>query len=128
MVTAVTAATALVVIAKVAVVAFADSKLMLIVGVTLYGFAQGTTSPTLLAWATDLSDEHHKGRGVASVYIFMELGIGLGAFFSGLIYHNDPTNFLTAFGLCGVLAAGAFIFLTFYKRSRRTPEELRPTL
>lgn len=110
------------------VMAFADTKLSLILGVTLYGFAQGATSPTLLAWATDLSDEHHKGRGIASVYIFMELGIGLGAFISGWIYHNNPANFFRTFILCGVLASLAFLFLTLHKKTRQGSEELRPTL
>jgi len=105
------------------IVAIADRQLTLILGVTLYGLAQGTTSPTLLAWATDLSDEHHKGRGVASVYIFMELGIGLGAFISALIYRNDAAYFLHAFGVCSALAAVAFLFLTFYQRGKET---LRP--
>jgi MFS family permease len=94
-------------------IAVANSKLLLIAGVTLYGFAQGATSPTLLAWATDLSDEQHKGRGVASVYIFMELGIGLGAFISGLLYGNDASNFLQSFAACSALAAVAFVYLTF---------------
>jgi MFS family permease len=99
------------------IIAFAESKLILIAGVTLYGFAQGATSPTLLAWATDLSHTHHKGRGIASLYIFMELGIGLGAFASGLLYGNDAANFAITFSACSFLAACAFLFLTFYKSS-----------
>lgn len=98
------------------IIAFAESKLMLIAGVTLYGFAQGATSPTLLAWATDLSHAHHKGRGIASLYIFMELGIGVGAFMSGLIYSNDAANFAITFSVCSFLAACAFLFLTFSNR------------
>lgn len=99
--------------------AFADNKLMLIGGVVLYGFAQGTTSPALLAWATDLSHEEFKGRGVSSLYIFMELGIGLGAFGSGLIYANQTSNFFITFAACSVLAALAFIFLVFHKNGKQ---------
>lgn len=97
------------------IVAFADTRLMLITGIVLYGFAQGTTSPTLLAWATDLSNQHHKGRGIASLYIFMELGIGLGAFASGLLYANKPSNFLLTFSVCSALAAMAFTYLTIHR-------------
>jgi len=92
-------------------IAFADTPLQLSIGMTLYGLAHGTTSPTLIAWATDLSDPARKGRGVASVYIFMELGIGLGALVSGLIYSNDATRFPYAFTLCASLAVVAFIYL-----------------
>lgn len=98
------------------VIAFADTKLMLITGVSMYGFAQGATSPTLLAWATDLSDEHHKGRGVASLYIFMELGIGMGAFVSGLFYENKTSNYLLTFSIGSVLAALAFVYLCLQRK------------
>ena len=70
------------------VIATAETRLHLILGIAFYGLAHGTTSPTLLAWATDLSDPKFKGKGVASVYIFMEFGIGFGAFASGLILAN----------------------------------------
>jgi MFS family permease len=87
----------------------------LMIGITLYGLAQGMTSPTLLAWATDLSDENHKGRGIASLYIFMELGIGIGALASGFIYSNDPANFFTTFLTCSLLSGLAFIYLVFLR-------------
>ena len=93
------------------VIGTASTALQLIVGVTLYGFAQGSTSPTLLAWATDLSDDRFKGRGIASLYIFMEFGIGLGAFLSGLLYANDPSRFFITFLTSGLLGVLAFIYL-----------------
>jgi MFS family permease len=102
-------------------VAFSESALFLIIGITVYGLAQGSTSPTLLAWATDLSDIKHKGRGVATLYIFMELGIGVGAFASGLVYGNDSSNFLTTFIICSALALIAFLYLLAQKR---TPQPL----
>ena len=99
------------VILSMIIIGTSETSLQLILGVTLYGFAHGATSPTLIAWATDLSDVQFKGRGVASVYIFMEFGIGFGAFASGLIYGNDPSRFGLAFGICGALAGIAFIYL-----------------
>jgi MFS family permease len=95
------------------VIAFAETQLQLIIGVVIYGFGQGTTSPTLLAWATDLSNVKFKGRGLASLYIFMELGIGLGAFCSGLIYGNESSQFFVTFILCSVLSSMAFVYLLF---------------
>lgn len=102
--------------AAMTIIAFADSPLLLILGMTLYGLAHGTTSPTLIAWATDLSDPEHKGRGVASVYIFMEFGIGVGALASGLIYSNDTTRFPYAFALCASLAIIAFAYLMLARK------------
>lgn len=97
------------------ILAFAESKLMVIAGIVLYGLGQGTTSPTLLAWATDLSVEQYKGRGISSLYIFMELGIGLGAFVSGLLYANQSVNFFITFIACSFFAAVAFVFLVFHR-------------
>lgn len=91
----------------------------ILVAVTLYGLAQGMTSPTLFAWATDLSDEKHKGRGISSLYIFMEMGIGIGAFTSGFIYGNDSSNFLVTFLTAGLLAAVALLYLIFTKLTGR---------
>ncbi|HEY8935612.1 MAG TPA: MFS transporter [Cyclobacteriaceae bacterium] len=98
------------------IIGLATTRSQLLFGVVLYGLAQGMTSPTLLAWATDLSDEHHKGRGVASVYMAMEFGIGMGAFGSGLIFANKTSNFFITFLTAALLSASAFIYLIFLKR------------
>jgi MFS family permease len=98
-------------LAAMLLMAIADSPALLMVGVAAYGLAQGATSPTLLAWTTDLSDSHHRGRALASVYIFMEIGIGLGAFFSGWIFANDSTGFFVPFLVCGVFGGLAFALL-----------------
>lgn len=103
------------------IIAFAQTKLQLIIGITLYGFAQGATSPTLLAWATDLSNSMNKGRGVASLYMFMELGIGVGAFASGLVYGNKTENLFLSFAICSLLACIAFVYLVIQRLSN-TPQ------
>lgn len=98
------------------VIGLAQSSFVLLAGISLYGLAQGSTSPTLLAWATDLSSLEHKGRGIASLYVSMELGIGLGALLSGWIYSNSPSNFLICFGVSSLLAFIAFGYLFAFKR------------
>lgn len=91
----------------------------ILIAVSLYGLAQGMTSPTLFAWATDLSDERFKGRGISSLYIFMELGIGIGALMSGFIYNNDSSNFFITFLTAGLLAATALLYLIFTRLTGR---------
>ena len=88
----------------------------IMLGVTIYGVGQGMTSPTLLAWATDLSDVNFKGRGISSLYIFMEAGIGIGAFVSGWIYGNDTNQFFLTFLISTLLSLLAFLYLMFGKR------------
>ena len=105
------------------IIAFATTPMQLIAGISIYGFAQGVTSPTLLAWATDLSPAHRKGRGVSSLYIFMEFGIGMGALLSGMVYGNNSAHFSNTFLVCASLAGLAFVLLLLLaKRARRYPE------
>jgi MFS family permease len=99
-----------------AIIGIANESWILIVGVSLYGLAQGSTSPTLLAWATDLSHDEHRGRGIASLYISMELGIGLGAFISGWVYGNSVSNFIICFAIASGLSLCAFIYLLSHKK------------
>ncbi|HEX5170909.1 MAG TPA: MFS transporter [Cyclobacteriaceae bacterium] len=103
-------------------IAFADDPGDLIVGMSLYGLGHGMTAPTLLAWATDLSDPKHKGRGIASLYVAMELGIGSGALISAMIYDNSAANFMNTFLTCAFLGALAFLFLMLVPAPQITTE------
>jgi len=93
------------------IIGTAVSKLQLIISITVYGFAQKAMSPTLLAWAADLCNVNHKGRGIATLYMAMEFGIGVGALTSGFIYGNDARNFLITFFTSGTLSVFAFMYL-----------------
>lgn len=105
----------LIIVAGMLTLGFSTEPHHLMIGVTLYGMGQGMTSPTLLAWAADLSDERNRGKGISSLYIFMEFGIFCGSIASGFIYANDPQNFLITFLISGVLSMIAFIFLFILK-------------
>ena len=96
-----------------AVVAISSVPVHLIIGIAFYGLANGMTSPTLFAWATDLSDPNKRGKGLASLYIFMEMGIGLGAIFSGWIYSNNPSRFFSTFMVAALIIAVAFVFMMY---------------
>lgn len=101
----------LIIVMAMLTLAFGTSPDHLIIGVTLYGLGQGITSPALLAWATDLSDINHKGKGISSLYIFMEFGIFCGSIGSGFLYSNDPSNFFITFLISGVLSLLSFMLL-----------------
>ncbi len=103
--------TTVVILLSMMIIGLASGPAMLILGVTIYGIGQGSASPTLLAWATDLSDEQHKGRGIASLYISMEFGIGIGAFASGLLFANQSSRFFLVFAVGACLSLLAFLYL-----------------
>jgi MFS family permease len=108
-------ATSLIIIGML-VIGTAFTKIQLMIGVTIYGFAQGAMSPTLLAWAADLSHADHKGRGVATLYMAMEFGIGVGALSSGFIYGNNAAHFFITFLISAALSLLAFTYLAFLRR------------
>lgn len=70
----------------------------------LFGVGFGLISPSLFAWAVDLSLPGLKGKAVGTLFIFLEMGIILGASFTGLLYNNRPENFPAAFMVSSALA------------------------
>ncbi|MDN3669877.1 MFS transporter [Echinicola jeungdonensis] len=94
-------------------IALAETSLALIISAVVFGCAVGMTSPTVAAWTIDLSIDGFRGRALATMYISLEAGIGLGALFSGWVYANDANNFPLVFlmGTSGALVAFVGLFL-----------------
>ncbi|MBN7810478.1 MFS transporter [Algoriphagus sp. H41] len=101
-------------------VAFAESKTVLLLSGVLFGAAVGMYSPTTTAWVVDRSLDQFRGRALATMYIFLESGIGVGAAISGWLFANDPANFRLVFLTSGSVAFLAFLILIFIKRDRKT--------
>jgi len=79
----------------------------------VFGLGTGLNSPTLYAWTVDLSHPERRGRAVATMYIALEIGIGLGALLAGWLFGNDPARLLWvhAASLACVLTALAYLLL-----------------
>lgn len=70
----------------------------------LYGLAMGILSSALNAWTADLSPLEHRGKGISTMSIALEAGIGLGALLSGMYYQGTYQNIpMTMYG-CAFLA------------------------
>jgi len=74
--------------AGIALTGLAETLTGLLVSAIVYGVAAGILSPALNAWTIDLSRPDHRGKAVATMYIALEAGIGLGALFSGWYYQD----------------------------------------
>lgn len=94
-------------------VAFTYTQNMFIASSVVFGIAVGMNTPTIYAWTVDLSLDHARGKGLATMYIALETGIGLGAFVAGEIYGNLAENLRIAFIVAAGMAALAFLFLNF---------------
>ena len=97
---------------------FADSAIDLVIGAALFGFSVGMNSPTIFAWTIDLSLDTKRGRGLATMYIALEIGIGLGAYLSAFVYDNNSEQFKYAFWLAAALSGIASIYLFTLKKQR----------
>lgn len=89
-------------------IGWASSVTLLMIAAFIYGIAVGLFSPASSAWTVDLSDPAHRGRAMATMYIALEIGIGLGALLSGWLFADVisrmpyifyGTAAVTAFGL-----------------------------
>lgn len=70
------------------IVGFSTSINGLILGAAVYGISTGIVSPALNAWTVDMSFPEHRGKAMATMYIALEAGIGLGALFAGWVYQD----------------------------------------
>ncbi len=93
-----------------------NSAVMFIFSAAMIGLAAGMNSPTIFAWTIDLSDPLHRARAMATMYIAMEVGIGIGALMSGFIAGNSFNRMPYPFYLGGLMAGFAFIYLEFIYR------------
>jgi MFS family permease len=101
-------------------VAFAESKAVLLGSGVLFGAAVGMYSPTTTAWVVDRSLDRFRGRALATMYIFLESGIGVGAVISGWLYANNPENFRLVFLSSGGVAFVGFLILISIRRDRKS--------
>jgi len=99
-------------------IAFATSSLMLMGASVIYGIATGMLSPSVSAWTIDLSKPGHRGKAVATMYIFMEVGIGLGALLAGSIFISDVSVIPRIFYYCAGITFIALLYLQFVYRKK----------
>ncbi|MCG8577319.1 MAG: MFS transporter [Flavobacteriales bacterium] len=97
--------------------AYCNSLNMLIVCSIVYGIGAAISSPAVFAWTADLANPVYKGRGMGTMFIFLELGIFSGNYVGQKIYQNQVENLPTAFMVGAFLCVFGMLFLAFtYKR------------
>ena len=94
-----------------AVLVWSPSVPVFLVGAVIFGLGTGLNSPTLYAWTIDLSHPERRGRGVATMYIALEVGIGIGALLAGWLFDNQATRLPWVHGLSLVCVLLALMYL-----------------
>ena len=92
-------------------IAQATTPILFWTAAVIYGISWGMNTPTLQAWAVDLSPPEARGRGLATMFIALEAGIGIGAWVSQWLYQNQAARLSQPFYFCAVLAFISFVYL-----------------
>ena len=98
--------------------AFTFNLTVFIIASFTYGLAMGILSPISQAWTIDLADDNNRGRAVATMYIALEVGIGIGAVLTAWIYGNDNDRLPYAFLLAAAFALVAVIYLIAFQKKQ----------
>ncbi|UNY99408.1 MFS transporter [Zhouia spongiae] len=106
----------LVLVASMLLLGLATSVMLFITGAVLYGIAMGVLSPSLNAWTIDMSLKHARGKAVATMYIALEAGIGLGALFSGWYYQSRIDNIPEVMYAVSIIAFTALLYMLLKHR------------
>ena len=77
----------------------------------LFGIAWGINTPTITAWTIDMSDTKYRGRALATMYMALEAGIGIGAWWGGSWYGGKLENMPFVFYVSSFLALLGLIYL-----------------
>lgn len=83
----------------------------LLIGAALYGISSGVLSPALNAWTIESVPAEIRGKAVATMYIAMEIGIGLGAFIAGSYFANHIDRVPHVLYTCALLSVLAIAYL-----------------
>lgn len=96
--------------------AYAHTFTGLMLAAGAIGVATGVLSPAVNAWTIDLSFPEHRGKAMATMYIALEAGIGLGALLSGWYYRDVIARIPEIiYGSAGIVVL-ALLYMLFRKK------------
>lgn len=101
------------------VLGFGHNMVWLLSGAVLYGVATGIVSPALNAWTIDLSNPSYRGKALATMYIALEAGIGMGALFSGWVYYDVISRIPLILQGTGIGVIFALIYISYWERKQK---------
>ncbi|HYO21484.1 MAG TPA: MFS transporter, partial [Flavisolibacter sp.] len=106
------------IVVAVVMMGLASSAAVLMSGAFVYGVGTGLFSPATSAWTADLSHEEHRGRGMATMYIALEAGIGSGALVAGWIFQDQLGRIPVIFYGCAVTCVIGLVYLGVSHRKK----------
>lgn len=108
----------IVLVAALVLTGIANSVFMLMLAAAVYGVAQGIYSPAINAWTVEMSHPDHRGKAVATGYIALEAGIGLGAAFTGWYYGDVLARIPAMFYAAAAMVVIAFVYIVYWEKKQ----------
>ena len=96
---------------SVCLIGWARSIPLLVTGTIIYGIGVGIFSPASAAWTADLSNPEHRGRAMATMYIALEAGIGIGALAAGWLFQENLERIPMIFYSAAMITACGMLYL-----------------
>lgn len=100
------------------IVGYADSIGGLIAGAAVYGIGTGILSPAVNAFTIDLSHPDHRGKAMATMYIALEIGIGMGALIAGWLYQDTLSMIPRLLYASALITVVALIYMFGFTRKK----------
>lgn len=92
---------------------------MLYLASVLFGLGNGIFAPAINAWTVDLGDPERKGRAIATMYIALEIAIGVGAASAGWYFANKMERMPAVFYTAAILSSLGFVYMMQRRRIDR---------
>ncbi|GAA4315279.1 MFS transporter [Mucilaginibacter gynuensis] len=107
----------LIIVISLFIAGYADTVSGLMLTAVVYGIGSGILSPAVNAWTIDLSDPKSRGKAVATMYISLEAGIGIGALIAGWMYQDVISKVPAIFYLSAGISVLALAYMFVWKRT-----------
>lgn len=88
-----------------------------VLSAVFYGIGQGFNAPSLFAWASDTADAQHRGRAMAMLFMFLEMGIIAGGLTANYFIEGNSWNYPGIFAVsAGGFASGLLLSLAWIRK------------
>ena len=88
----------------------------------IYGMSIGINMPTIMAWTADLARPGKVALALGTMLMSLEVGIGVGAVFSGYQFQGDLSAISSLYAIAGGLGLFGFVVLLMFRNHVPDPQ------
>jgi predicted MFS family arabinose efflux permease len=100
----------------------AETKVTAALFGVIYGMSIGINMPTIMAWTADLARPGRIALALGTMLMSLEVGIGVGAVFSGYQFQGDLSAISSLYAIAGGLGLFGFVVLLIFRNRVPDPQ------